>query len=128
MLRKREIENVLVLSPFERYKYFIKRVADEEEMWSLENEEGELAIAELNDKLVISFWSSKEFAEMCVEGNWKNFKPIKIDLSYFEAEVIPAIMDNGYLLNIFSKYNKSGFIVSIDEFLRDLNEELEKYS
>jgi len=128
MLHKREIENVLVLSPFEKYKYFLKRVADEEEMWSLENEEGELAIAELNDKLVISFWSSKEFAEMCVEGNWKNFKPTKIDLSYFEVELIPIIIDNGYLLNIFPRYNKSGFVVSIDEFLRDLNEELEKYS
>jgi hypothetical protein len=34
-------------------------------------------------------------------------------------------MDN-FLINVFPIYERTGFVVNLDEFTRDLNEELEK--
>lgn len=34
------IENIKKLAPFQRYQYFIKKIADFEELWTIIDEEG----------------------------------------------------------------------------------------
>lgn len=45
-MNKKEIENVLLLGPFERYQYFIKKVADWEEFFTLIDEKGDYVLSE----------------------------------------------------------------------------------
>ena len=46
-----------------------------------------------------------------------------IDLDDFENELVDLIADSGYLINVFPVYDRTGFVVSLVEFSRDLSEE-----
>lgn len=126
-LHPKEIENVVRLKPFERYKYFIKKVADYEELWTIVDEKGDIALSVVDGKTFISFWTAEAFIKGNLEDSWKECVPFKIDLDDFEDTIISLIAENDYLINVFPAYGKSGFVVNINEFMRDLNEELERY-
>lgn len=123
-----EIKAVANLEPLKRYKYLIKKVADNEVFYTLLNSENDYAISELENHFLIPFWSAKEFAESCLIENWKNYKITEIALDDFEEKIIDFLNENNYLMNIFPIENKTGFIVDVNEFVRDLNDELENYN
>ena len=126
-INNKEIENVSKLKPFKRYQYFIKKVIDFEELWTLLDNEDNLAMSHVDEKMLVSFWTNEAFIKSNLDENWKGFKPFKLTLDYFEDKIIPIVAENNYLLNIFPVGGMSGFVVNLDEFIRDLNNELEKY-
>lgn len=126
-LNEKEIESVSSLKPFDRYKYFIKRVADFEEVWTILDQDGDIALSDIDDEVLVSFWSSEEYIGSNLSQGWKDCKPLKLTLEDFEEKVLPFIHKEQSLVNVFPVGGKSGFVVSIEEFLRDLNEELEQY-
>lgn len=123
----KEIASVSLLTPFERYKYFIKRVADSELMYTLIDSNREWAIADVEGKGVLSVWSAPEFAEQNAIEQWSGFSVEEVSIERFEEDVIDKIEENGYLVNVFPVKGKSGFVVELIEFARDLNEEMRKY-
>lgn len=123
----KEIEATSNLEPAKRYQYFIKRVADSEKMYSLVDDEGSWAIADVDEKSLFSVWSAPKFAETCAVGEWEGFVVKEFTIENFEDEVIDEIDKNGYLINVFSVKGKSGFVVELNEFARDLSEEMKKY-
>jgi hypothetical protein len=125
-ISQKEIDNVIKLPPFERYQYTIKWIADGEMMYSLA-ENNNLAIAEIGDKKMLSLWSAAEYAELSATGEWEGYKVIPISINTFVTEIIDLTDREGYLLNIFSIGDRSGFVVDVEEFMRDLDEELGKY-
>lgn len=126
-MEKIEVEKVAKLIPIERYKYFIKRVADGEIMFTLTNGDGNIIVSQIDKKMIVPFWSSTEFVELCKITGWENLDIKEISLDYFEDKIIDWIEENNYLLNIFPVENKTGFVVDINEFARDLSDELKKY-
>jgi hypothetical protein len=126
-LSSKEFEAICKLEPFDRYKYCIKKFADIEMVFSLVNAQNEFAIAEVNDKFLVSLWPSKEFALTLKTGNWLQYFELEISLESFNRKYLPQFQQKGYLLNIFPLFDKSGFVVDINEFVGDLNRELSKY-
>lgn len=127
ILNTQEIETVIKLESFERYKYSLKRIADNEKLYTLKKGNDIIAISDLVDEKLIPFWSSKQFAELNITDKWKDFYIEEISLDDFENEMIALIEENNFLINIFPINNKTGFVVSLDEFIRDLNEELNNF-
>ena len=123
----KEIEEVSKLKPIQRYHYFIKRVADNEKMYSLVDRQGYFALANINDNVLFSVWTAPEFALSSAIDKWKEFEVKEIILEEFEDHIIDEIEKNNWLMNVFSIGSKSGFVVSLNEFARDLNEEMKKY-
>lgn len=123
----KEIETVSALEPFKRYQYFLKRVADFQKLYSLKSREGNWAISVVEDNTLFPFWSAKEYAVSCQVGDWANFDIVEITTDEFEEELVSLIDDSGYLINVFPVRDKTGFVVTLDEFIRDLNEEMKKY-
>lgn len=123
----REIEAVSKLNAFQRYQYFIKRVADSEKMYILGTEEENFALAKVDNNILFSVWPTPEFALLCNVDQWKNFNVREITLEEFEDHIVDEIGNNNWLINVFSTRNKSGFVVDLDEFARDLNEEMKRY-
>lgn len=74
-LNKKEIESVSKLVPYKRYKYFIKKIADFEELWTLLDKDENIALSNIEDKTLVSFWTAKDFIESNLDDNWKGFKP-----------------------------------------------------
>ncbi len=126
-LHPKHIENVSKLKSFERYKYVIRKIADYEEFWAIVDKNGDLGLSTIEDKTLISIWSEEDFIADSLNGNWKNHVPFKITLDDFENTIASIIVENDYLLSVFPLNGKTGFVVNVDEFIRDLNEELEQY-
>jgi len=127
MITSEEIAVVSKLLPIDRYKYFIKKIADYKEVWCLKDEEGNYALSEIEDEVLFSLWSDVKFVENCLEDDWKDYTPVKLSLDELETIVFPIIKEKGYLIDVFPVPGKTGFIVDLDEFVRDLAEELENY-
>ena len=126
-LKTQEIESVIKLEPFERYKYSLKRIADNETLYTIKRDNETIAISDLDDEKLIPFWSAKQFAELNITDEWNEFYVEEISLDEFENEMVDFINENNFLMNIFPINNKTGFVVSLDEFIRDLNIELERF-
>jgi Protein of unknown function (DUF2750) len=126
IISQKEVDNVLKLSPLQRYKYTVKWIADGHTIYTLAKQ-STMAIAELDGRKMILFWSAEVFAQLSLKGAWSDYEVRKVSFEAFESEIIPLIMKEDYLLNIFSIEDKSGFVVDLDEFMTDLNEELSNY-
>jgi len=118
---------VVKLAPFDRYKYFLKRVADTARMYTLVNGDNEYALSEVKGNYVFSLWPFRVYALLSIVGEWNNYQVKEITLDEFENEVIDFIEENKYLINVFTVDSKAGFIVNLIEFARDLSDELKKY-
>lgn len=125
-MNQKEIENVISLEPFERYKYFIKKIADWEIFFTLLNEKGGYALSELDEYNLLPLWSAKEYAELCKTDGWENYTTKELSLEDLENEIAKFVTDTNCLINVFPVYDKTGFVVDLEEFTNDLNEELEK--
>lgn len=126
-MNKYEFDNVIKLTPLERYRYFIKKVADNEFIYLLFNKEGDIAISELDGYIMLPVWSATEFAESCKINGWEYFTIREIPLDDFIDEWYEIIDNNEYLINVFPINDVTGFVVSLNEFKLDLEEELDKY-
>lgn len=84
-LTKKEFDEVLARKPESRYKYFIRTVAAEEEVWGLADDEGWLML-EVNDEEqdALAVFPNLEFAEAFQkEGGFDEFRVEALDLFEF---------------------------------------------
>ena len=59
-MHPKEIENILKLNPFDRYQYFIRKIADWETAYTLIFPDGNYAISTIDDKnLLVSTMDGK---------------------------------------------------------------------
>ncbi|WP_330745913.1 DUF2750 domain-containing protein [Chryseobacterium sp. CP-77] len=126
-MNQKEIDNVILLEPLERYKYVIKKIADWEIFYTLVDKEGEYVLSKIEDKTLFPIWSAEEFAKLCMISEWEDTRIKKLDLDDLENEIIDFIADSNYLINVFPVYDRTGFVVTLTEFAKDLNEELKNY-
>ena len=124
-MHKKEVETVFRLPVNKRYEYFIKKVADFEEVWGLYHE-GWAMTKDDNGNLMMPFWPKEEFAQLCAVGEWENYIPESIDLDEFIEEWIPGLKGDGFKPSIFWN-NDDAVLVELDKLLYDLQAELEKY-
>lgn len=84
-LSDKQIEETLARRPESRYKYFIRTVMAEEEVWGLTDDEGWLMLEDDEDGTdVIAVFPNPEFAEIFKKGgDYEEFKPEALDLFEF---------------------------------------------
>ncbi|WP_309848020.1 DUF2750 domain-containing protein [Chryseobacterium sp. SLBN-27] len=104
----------------------MKKVADWEVFFTLLDDEGQYVLSELDEYKLFPVWSAKEYAELCKVGGWENYEIKELNLNDLENEIIDFINQKDCLINVFPVYDKTGFPVDLQEFIRDLNEELKK--
>jgi hypothetical protein len=122
-----EVDKVSALKPFDRYKYTVKKVADFELIYTLVHEDGTWALAEVEGKTIVSLWPAVVYAQANATGVWASYQTLAISLDELLSTRLASFEENGFLINVFSKPSKTGFVVSSDEFRADLEEELENY-
>jgi hypothetical protein len=122
-----EIEAVSALDPFNRYQYVLKRIADSEVLYSLVNQKGSWAISELKDNKLFPIWSAHVFAKRCALDAWAGFECKEVTLETFQEVLIDFIEEENLLLNVFPVGIKTGFVVDVNEFVRDVVDGLNRY-
>jgi hypothetical protein len=126
-LKEMEYKKVIELSPRDRLKYLVKRIADEELIWSLKNKDGWI-LSEKDGKELIPIWPHKLFAESCAKGDWNECTASSIPLDEWIDRWIPGMKKDNRLLIVFptEKGDKS-IMISPDDFLKNLLNELQNY-
>jgi len=125
-MNNKEFDAVVKLPAPKRYEYFIKKVADYEEVWGLFHDGW--AMAQDNEgNVVIPFWPKREFAEVCATAQWANFSPKSIQLDDFIGKWLPGMKKDKVKSAVFYTTYEVGVVVELTRLLDDLNQELQNY-
>ena len=80
-------------------------------------------------KYLVKNRNDKAALQVYLNRRHQNSNPVIATLNEddFEDKIIAIIEEENYLINVFPVNNKTGFVVTLQELIRDLNDELEQY-
>ncbi|PZR20726.1 MAG: hypothetical protein DI539_10015 [Flavobacterium psychrophilum] len=113
--------NNITITPDERYNYFLKTISVTNELWTLIDHNGNFALFEVNNTIVFSLWPDEASIESNLTPDWVDYIPFKIDFNALEETVLPIIRQNTYLINVYPVEGRIGHLISINNFVNDLN-------
>jgi hypothetical protein len=82
-MNQQKINNIFALDSKERYGYLLRKVADFETIYLIVDNENKYVMIGSNDLSVIPVWPEKEFAELFLADNWKEYKVVEYDIHDF---------------------------------------------
>lgn len=125
-LTDKEIESVVRLDSEKRFEYAIKRIADNESLYSAKFTNGDYAIIPCNNTYLFPVWPTCQYCERCIDVS--TMQCVEISLDQFVNEVIDLISSNGWELAVFPIPNGDyGRITTLSEFCESLKSALEDY-
>jgi len=127
ILNEQEIQAVLSLRASERYEYFIKKVADEQQLWSLRTLEGWVLAEDSEGRQVVPVWPHKLFAQLCATGMWTDCEAAVIELDVWLQRWIPGMDTDGRSVAVIPTPDDRGVVVDPTRLEAELLEELSQY-
>jgi len=121
----KEMDSVVKLPGQKRYSYFVKRAADQKQVWGLWNNGWAMGITD-EGTATIPIWPAKEYADLCKEGDWSGFQPKSIPLREFMHEMVPGLARDGVRVSIFDTPSGDSVFVSDEDLINGLEAELSK--
>lgn len=125
-LSKLQMEAILNLPPPKRYSHFIKKVVGWKKVWGLYDNGWAMSETD-NGELVFPLWPEKEYAELCITGDWANYNAEEIELDEVLDSLIPMLREKGILPGVFFTVAEGSINATVDELENDLREELSHY-
>ena len=122
----RELQSVLALPAQARYRYFLNKITDWEELWSVGDETGWALMSDGATELA-PVWPAAAFARESCTGDWQNNKPKPIALGDWIAKWIPGLENDGRKVAVFPLRNDHGIVVSPERLKEDILGALEAY-
>ena len=127
---KQEIEAVTALSPEKRYNYFVKRICDWEQVWTLYEDDYIVLNEAKNGKLYILLFPFKDFAEhyATTTRGMKGVSYKSFEINEFLETIIKKLQANNVSnALVFPVANGYGMNVSMIDMVKDIQSELENY-
>jgi hypothetical protein len=124
---KKELIAISKLHLEARYKYFIKKIADQQEVVIVANNEGGLYYGNYNDRLILHLWCATEFTEAFLNENKLQLSVREIDFDYLDEVIYPYIKENNVLLSIMPIYENYGHLLEAKVFSSDLKSYLDEF-
>ena len=109
------------LTLIDRYTHFLKTIAETSELWTVIDNNGSFALFEVNNTTVFSVWPDEASIESNLSLDWQDYIPFKVNLKELEETILPLIRQNNYLINVFPIDSRTGYIVTLNDFVRDIN-------
>ena len=124
----KELKSVLGLSGKERYGYFIKKVADFEEAWGLQSEDGWVLVGFDGDGGdAFCIWPHADYAHACAIDGWSDCTPELIPLQELLEELLPALLRDGMRIAVFPTPAGQAIVVDPRDLQDHLQHELAQY-
>ena len=127
---KQELEAVTALSPEKRYNYFVKRICDWEQVWTLYEDNYIVLNEAKNGELYILLFPFKDFAEHYTT-NIRGMKGVSyksFEINEFLETIIKKLQANNVSnALVFPVANGYGLNVSMTDMVKDIQSELENY-
>ncbi|HMX40546.1 MAG TPA: DUF2750 domain-containing protein [Saprospiraceae bacterium] len=126
-LTQKQIEEILAKKPENRYKYFIKTVAAQEEVWGLADEEGWLMLeVEGEEQDALAVFPNSTFAEIFQKAaDFGDMHVEVLDLSEF-MEWLDDMETEGLRVAVFPTPNFQSAVMRPTVVIEDFEKEFEK--
>ena len=118
-----EIESVLRLDGPERFRHFVKRVADSERAWGLWNDGWALMENDDGTK-VFPLWPAQEYADLHRTGDWAGYQAREIEVDSLLDELLPRLAESGTLAGVFPIPRGKGVTPSLAELSKAIRDDL----
>ncbi len=125
-MNPQKIHNIFSLNSKERYGYLMRKVADFETIYLITDNEDRSVMIGSNDLRVIPVWPEKEFAQLFLTDDWKEYKVVAYDIHDFMEWLIDLEKENVGLAG-FPNLNFNTIHVSAVDMKNHLLFELSKY-
>lgn len=124
--KPREIDAVLQLDGASRYRHFVKRVVDNETAWGLWSDGWALMEDDVGRR-VFPLWPAREYAELFLLEEWRDYVPERIGLQDLLDELLPKLAAAQNLLGVFPVPTGKGVTLSADELRHAIRAEMKLY-
>jgi len=125
-INSKHLTNVQKLPAPERYDYFVKRVADWQEAWSVQGDKGLLTGTDDAGIIYIPFWAHRMFAEMCTTGEWSNGRIVRVGIRELMDKMLPQLEADQQRVYVMPVPSGTGIPVDPRRLRHDLLSELAK--
>jgi len=129
-ITEQEIEAIIKLTPQQRYAYFLKRICDWEQVWTLYEDDYIVLNEAKNGKLYILLFPFKDFAEHYAT-NTRGMKGVSyksFEINEFLETIIKKLQANNVSnALVFPVANGYGLDVSMTDMVKDIQSESENY-
>ncbi|MES2972538.1 MAG: DUF2750 domain-containing protein [Pseudomonadota bacterium] len=125
-LNPKQMEAILALPGIERFKHFVKVVADWQEAWGLYQDGWALAGGD-DGTVVFPLWPAQEYAQLCAANEWLEYEPRSISLDELMQVLLPKLKTDGVLPGVFFTPASKGVTPSAEVLMSALTTELQKY-
>ena len=120
-----KLTNVLKLNARERYDYFIRKTADFETVYLIEEEDKFISIESESKEFIIPVYPEYDFADFFLKESCENCVVKEMDIYDF-IDLLDKLEKENIRLCGFPN-NEDGIIVSAREMENDIKAELELY-
>ena len=124
-LSEKEVTAVVKLTGAQRYEYFVKKVADRNELWGLWNNGWALGATD-DGESTLPLWPAEEYADLCRKDVWADYEPRSISLPDFLERLLPQMASDGIRPSIFDTPTENSVLIEMGELEHDLRTELAK--
>ena len=119
-------DRILNMNDSEKYNFFVKRVCEAEEVWTLIDDGSPAGFEQDNCTEIFLFWPTEELATMNRTEFFKEFFPHCISVYEFAAKWLPVINKRKDEIMLFY-YKKNGLYADAVKLKKDLERELDNY-
>jgi len=125
-LNDKQFAAIVRLSDHERYDYFLKKVADWEEVWSLHSPEGWVELSADDGEECLPVWPHPDFAKAWAVDDWSDCQPKAIALDVWLERWTPGLEKDNTLVAVFPVNEEEGIVLPPSELHDALCSELEQ--
>lgn len=122
-----ELESVLKLPPPKRYQYFLGKITDWNELWSIGDEHGWGLMGDDSGQELIPVWPAQCYAALACVGKWQSRSPRSISLKDWLNKWTPGMIADGRRVAVFPLPNDRGIVVEPSKLQRDIEVALSAY-
>ncbi|HIF9068536.1 TPA: DUF2750 domain-containing protein [Photobacterium damselae] len=120
-----KIAEIQAFDAEKRYKYLVKEVVTNREIWILVDEHG-CVMLNTEDEDCVPVWPNKEFAEAWATGDWAECKAESISLNKWHSRWTHGLEDDELAVVIFPNQDEDGLVVFPDELDFELKQQAKK--
>ncbi len=124
-LNDKQFESICNLSDDKRYEYFMRKVADWEEIWSLHSADGWVELSTVDGEVCLPVWPHPDFAHAWATGEWSDCQPKMIKLDVWLERWTVGLEEDDTVIAIFPVSEEEGIILTPNEMYEALLAELE---
>lgn len=125
-MHTRQLESVFNLNSKERYGYLIRKVADFEQVFLIEDKKGNYVTCGNDNEMIIPIWPELEFAQELIKTEWKKCVVKKVELTDF-MNWMDKLETENYLIGGFPNQKLNSIVVKPIEIKNHLVFECQQY-